>query len=34
EEARARAGIRQSLIRLAVGLETLEDLKADLSQGL
>ncbi|MGA1472384.1 MAG: O-succinylhomoserine sulfhydrylase [Burkholderiaceae bacterium] len=34
EEARARAGIRQSLIRLAVGLETLEDLKTDLSQGL
>jgi O-succinylhomoserine sulfhydrylase len=34
EEARARAGVRQSLIRLAVGLETLEDLKADLSQGL
>ena len=34
EEARARAGIRQSLIRLAVGLETLEDLKADLGQGL
>jgi O-succinylhomoserine sulfhydrylase len=34
EEARARAGIRQSLIRLAVGLENIEDLKADLSQGL
>ncbi len=34
EEARSRAGIRQSLIRLAVGLETIEDLQADLHQGL
>jgi O-succinylhomoserine sulfhydrylase len=34
EEARARAGIRQSLIRVAVGLEDIEDLKADLDRGL
>jgi O-succinylhomoserine sulfhydrylase len=34
EEARARAGIRQSLIRVAVGLEDIHDLKADLDRGL
>ena len=33
-EARAAAGIRDSLIRVAVGLESLEDLKADLARGL
>ncbi|MCL7461728.1 O-succinylhomoserine sulfhydrylase [Pseudomonas sp. NW5] len=33
-EARAAAGISDSLIRLAVGLEDLEDLKADLARGL
>ena len=31
---RAKAGIRDSLIRIAVGLEELEDLKADLALGL
>jgi O-succinylhomoserine sulfhydrylase len=34
EEARARAGIKQSLIRVAVGLEDVADLKADLERGL
>lgn len=34
EEARQRAGIRQGLIRLAVGLEDVGDLIADLKQGL
>jgi len=34
EEARARAGISQALIRVAVGLEDAEDLKADLDRGL
>jgi O-succinylhomoserine sulfhydrylase len=33
-EARAAAGITDGLIRVAVGLEALEDLKADLSRGL
>lgn len=33
-EERANAGIRDSLIRLAVGLEDLGDLKADLERGL
>jgi len=33
-EARAAAGITDGLIRLAVGLESPEDLKADLSRGL
>jgi O-succinylhomoserine sulfhydrylase len=33
-EARATAGIADGLIRLAVGLEAIEDLKADLSRGL
>ncbi|HBZ92640.1 MAG TPA: O-succinylhomoserine sulfhydrylase, partial [Pseudomonas sp.] len=31
---RANAGISDSLIRVAVGLEELEDLKADLARGL
>jgi O-succinylhomoserine sulfhydrylase len=31
EEARQRAGIRQGLIRLAVGLECLKDLQVDLA---
>lgn len=34
EEQRQAAGISQGLIRVAVGLEDLEDLKADLSRGL
>jgi O-succinylhomoserine sulfhydrylase len=34
EEQRLRAGIQQHLIRVAVGLEHLDDLKADLSLGL
>ncbi len=33
-EARAAAGITDGLIRLAVGLEAVADLKADLSKGL
>jgi O-succinylhomoserine sulfhydrylase len=33
-EARAAAGITDGLIRVAVGLEAVEDLKADLSRGL
>jgi O-succinylhomoserine sulfhydrylase len=33
-EARAAAGISEGLIRVAVGLEALVDLKADLSRGL
>jgi len=33
-EARAAAGIGDGLIRLAVGLEGVEDLKADLARGL
>jgi O-succinylhomoserine sulfhydrylase len=33
-EARAAAGISEGLIRVAVGLEALEDLKEDLSRGL
>jgi O-succinylhomoserine sulfhydrylase len=34
EAQRAEAGIQQHLVRVAVGLENLEDLKADLSRGL
>jgi len=34
EEARARAGIREGLLRVAVGLESVRDLKADLERGL
>ena len=33
-EAREAAGIRESLLRVAVGLESIEDLKADLARGL
>ncbi len=33
-DERAQAGIRDSLIRIAVGLEDLEDLKRDLARGL
>jgi O-succinylhomoserine sulfhydrylase len=34
EEQRLAAGITQGMIRLAVGLEDIEDLKADLARGL
>ena len=34
EEARAEAGIKDSLVRISVGLENLEDIKADLRRGL
>jgi O-succinylhomoserine sulfhydrylase len=34
EEQRLAAGISQGLIRLAIGLEHLDDLKADLARGL
>ena len=34
EVQRADAGIQQHLVRVAVGLENIEDLKADLSRGL
>ena len=33
-EARAAAGISEGLLRVAVGLEAIEDLKADLERGL
>jgi O-succinylhomoserine sulfhydrylase len=33
-EARAEAGISDSLVRISVGLENLEDIKADLLRGL
>ena len=33
-EARAASGIGESLIRVAVGLESLEDIQADLARGL
>ena len=33
-EAREASGIRESLLRVAVGLEAVEDLKADLARGL
>jgi O-succinylhomoserine sulfhydrylase len=33
-EARSRAGIREGLIRVAVGLESIDDLKRDLDQAL
>lgn len=33
-EARAEAGIKEGLLRIAVGLESVEDLKADLARGL
>ena len=34
EAQRQAAGIKQSLIRFAVGLEHIDDLKADLARGL
>ncbi len=34
DEQRESAGIRQSLIRVAVGLENIEDIQADLDRGL
>ncbi|MGR8929428.1 MAG: O-succinylhomoserine sulfhydrylase [Gammaproteobacteria bacterium] len=34
EEARAEAGIKDSLVRISVGLENLDDIKADLLRGL
>ncbi len=33
-EAREASGIRESLLRIAVGLEAVDDLKADLARGL
>ncbi len=33
DEARAQAGIKDSLVRISVGLENLDDIKADLSRG-
>jgi O-succinylhomoserine sulfhydrylase len=33
-EARAAAGITEGLLRVAVGLEALADLQADLARGL
>ena len=33
-EARAAAGISEGLLRVAVGLEAVEDLQADLDRGL
>ncbi|HHJ81244.1 MAG TPA: O-succinylhomoserine sulfhydrylase, partial [Candidatus Tenderia electrophaga] len=33
-EQRSDAGISDSLIRIAVGLEDIEDIKADLQRGL
>ena len=33
EEERAKAGIKDSLVRLAIGLENVEDIKADLARG-
>jgi len=33
-EARAQAGIKDGLVRIAVGLEDIEDIKADLARGL
>ncbi|KXS36917.1 MAG: O-succinylhomoserine sulfhydrylase [Halomonadaceae bacterium T82-2] len=34
DEQKASAGIREGLVRIAVGLEALDDLKADLARGL
>jgi cystathionine gamma-synthase len=33
-EARAQAGLSDGLVRLSIGIEALEDLKADLARGL
>jgi cystathionine gamma-lyase len=34
EDIRARLGISDTLVRLSVGVEDVEDLKADLDQAL
>ena len=34
DEERACAGISDGLIRIAVGLEAVEDIKADLARGM
>ena len=34
DAARAAAGIGEGLLRVAVGLENIEDIKADLARGL
>jgi O-succinylhomoserine sulfhydrylase len=34
EEARARAGITQGLLRIAIGLESVKDIRTDLERGL
>ena len=34
DEARARAGIKQELLRVAVGLESFKDIQSDLARGL
>jgi len=34
QEARARAGVTEGLIRIAVGLESVKDIRADLERGL
>jgi O-succinylhomoserine sulfhydrylase len=34
EEARARAGITDGLVRIAVGLESVKDIRSDLERGL
>jgi O-succinylhomoserine sulfhydrylase len=34
EEEKQRAGVTENLIRLAIGLESVNDLKTDLSRGL
>ena len=33
-EARAKAGIKDGLVRISVGLEAIEDIKNDLVKGL
>jgi O-succinylhomoserine sulfhydrylase len=33
-QARAEAGISEGLLRLAVGLESVDDIEADLARGL
>jgi len=34
QEARARAGITEGLLRVAVGLESVKDIRTDLERGL
>jgi O-succinylhomoserine sulfhydrylase len=34
EDERARMGVTENLIRVSVGLEDVEDIKADLARGL